>query len=295
MSGVITLGAEIEYATRPGTNTHYIISRQMQELDLEFEYYPHMVEYNDILVSAELSINGIEIGLNRIRKKIENKAIELKRYLNQHRPTWRVYISAIPFAKYDGLIWNGLHLHLGKIFKVGDIRYVRALAVYWKHKHNPDFRFLTSHHLWGSLRSSSYSFKQKPKFKPVIRTSHNTTEFRLFAFEDIKVKQLRKELAKFLYTLIKYYSETSNNWFDEVCDKLEWISSSVVDTYRFYKNFSCEYIPVNISYTKEYGRTCLTEEINGEKYSGRLFVATNVGDDVKVVRRLVENLNLHSL
>ena len=296
MPRVITLGAEVEYVVLIGHNIHTLLNNEdLNRLSLELEYYTHMVEFNEILLSTNLSVEGINEALKSISAKMKEKAKEIKRFLNRKgKRSWRVYISAIPFKKYDGLVFNGIHLHLGYIVRSERrLNWFKKLAVYWKYKNNPDLRFLTSHHIWGNHRPSNYSFKRRPKFSPVIVTSHGTVEFRCFSFEDIAIKHVREKLANFLFHLTYYHKRyiRRERFIEKVCESQGWSIEEVERFWQRQTNKRCEYIPSsfnkNIQLTN---RIKLYEKLENNTYIARVYTATNStsSDNVVVTRKTLE-------
>jgi hypothetical protein len=273
---VVTIGAEIEYSVKPGLDAHNAID--LSALELEREFYQHQIEYNDILIATENSPQAIENALKEVVKKIKRKATEVKRALNRNGKRWKVYVSAIPFKKYDGLIWNGLHLHI-KPETIAKIGTITAAAVYLKHIYSRDMRFITSHHIWGAFRNSNYSFKRKLKFAPVIVSQHETIEFRLFSFEDIANREMRKRIAKFFHTI--YNLDYSRRISPQIRRAMGWDNGyrTWVEIMRELTEMPCE-LPYDFRYVEELG-------IKREKYEDGIYeskVYAAVGDRGKVIK-----------
>ena len=286
---IITLGAEVEYATKPGTNCHRILP--IDTLELELEFYPHMVEFNKILIPSKLDPEYLEESLQIISKIIKEKAIQIKELLNLNdKRNWRVYISPIPFEKYNGLIWNGFHLHIGGHIPPEKLKWFKAFAIYWKYKNNWDLRVRTSHHIWGKHRISNYNFKNKSKFSPVINTTHNTTEFRIFSADDIILRRLRKKLAIFIYHLITSHKRHTNTreFVESFCNAMNWDKDDIRELWRMEVERPAEYIPRDEERLQKLGRLYLYEKICGQEYQSRSFFVTNIENAPKVVRKLIE-------
>jgi len=266
--GRISVGAEVEYMVNKRNNLHYAIGR-LNELNLEREYYCQMVEYSNMLYrNINSTMTSIKMTLTNIVREAETKAVQIREFLQTRGKRWKIYVSSIPMkVNSRTVIWNGLHIHIG----INDVdvrtingKVVRALSTYWKFINNPDLRFIYSHHLWGYFRPSSYDYKRRSKFKPVLlRPRLNTIEFRLFSFTDIKNLQLREKLAKFLSILIDGIRAGQTG--RQIAERLGWDYSEVLNIYDTFKNAHGD---INDWYlTSENGET-----INGSSYRGHQYV-----------------------
>jgi hypothetical protein len=200
------VGMEIEFCSY---EAHYNIP--IGDLGLEREYYSNMIEFNNFLMEGK-SKEDLEKIIEKIVECIKELALEIYDNMKNKEALW---ISEYGFCANDGLVYNGIHLHIS----VPEMEYkyrnglfsldrIRKYIVQYKVENNIDLRFLTSHHIWGHYRGSNYQFKQKRKYQPVIWTSRGTIEIRCLNYFDFT--ENKDVLVEYLWNIICYLNGESN-------------------------------------------------------------------------------------
>lgn len=232
---IITLGAEQEYCSAPNVNLHGLVSSDVEDLEIQLEYYQNMIEFNEILFSSSTSYERIEDNLEKIRKLIEDKAIQIYDYIKNVRGRGvKLYLSSMPFyvREIRALIFNGLHLHINAdAINIG-AQDLRKLVAYFKKEINNDVRFNFSHHLWGGIANSSYVFKKKIRFSPAVLTSHGTFELRVFTYNDLK--EYANKLAYFIHLLTSIKDKNS------ICKIMDWDWRDIEEFWRMFKDMEID-------------------------------------------------------
>ena len=284
MGKVITIGAEQEYCSAPSVNLHRLVEDSLSKLDLQLEFYRNMVEFNEMLFSTTSSSQKIEETLRAMAEMIIDKAIEINNDIMDRRGRGvKLYLSPLPFVAYEGLVYNGLHLHINKdAINISSLRSLRLITAFFKQKEiGDDSRFYFSHHIWGAYRPSSYSFKCKARFSPCVLTAHGTIEFRVFSFDDIYEEKKRRRLAYFFHLITSVRSEdeifTIYKWDGEVEDFWERMIRTRAELPNAYwsKSFaSGEQVEVDSYYDED-----REEDIDFLKYYGKLYCL--IGDSLR--------------
>ena len=186
----------------------------LEKFSLEREYYCGMVEmkfFNQRKQKLNQIFKNIDIG-------IENKLYSIKKFY----PNIVIPYKSLYFLKYNGIISNGVHVHIELPNKYIDSPFKRVysklLSAYVfkeKMKVSPSLRFLYSHHLWGRWIPSNYSFKMKNKFSPVYFSPSKvgkplTVEIRAFDVEDLVDSSNRKWVFKIIKKIISFIMRPKN-------------------------------------------------------------------------------------
>ena len=235
------IGCELEF-----WHTKCIDDDTLAEFDIINEYYSGMFELNNFLQNWE-SEKDIYDFLTNVVTVANNIAKKLKQRTNGNTMLHTKGIS----IDSRSMVFNGLHIH------VSLTDYIEQLALFnrvtdnnvitnWKLENYPSLRSIVSHHIWGSMRSYQYDYKQKRKFVPVLWTGLDTIEIRIFDNEDILIKSRRKKLAKFLFAIftnryVNKYSPRISKFVadgENLADIFDVISSFNAKNNHYVKKFT---------------------------------------------------------
>jgi len=288
----LTLGMEIEYACPRRVNLHRVIDIYYDRNDIEYEYYTHMIEFNKILVKVKnVNIDTIDHGLKLMIEAAIEKGMDIMRRIGPHLGR-SLYLGSYPIYKYNGLVFNGIHVHLKYNADSIDIqKLLMPEFINWKLNNNCDLRFVTSHHLWGLFRRSEYRFKRRIKFSPInCSLKYGTTEIRLLNFEDLFYDELRRQVAEIIVKCYELTNEKSKVDISDVIkiydDAIKQMKESMKKKQLELFDLPCEFVPVGFkNYVKLKSKHVINEHLYEKDgnlyYKTRMFMIDRDGNFVK--------------
>jgi len=195
----IKLGFEFEFML----NSNYVPNDLWRKYHIEREYYRKMFELNNFfyIINKTNSIKEIYKELKKIQADIYSRLLEFKKDFKKEDLYPK--FSPTPIYTCEGLVFNGMHMHVSfphqNKSRFRKFKNLEPHIVAKKLEISPTYRAVASHHIWGNYRPSEYRFKRNNRYQPIIYTSRNTIEFRLFDFDDLFSKEGLKLLAVLLF------------------------------------------------------------------------------------------------
>ncbi|MEM0333018.1 MAG: hypothetical protein QXX30_00950 [Candidatus Aenigmatarchaeota archaeon] len=181
MKNSIKFGIEIEIFCKKYDRSIF------NEPGFKKEYYDFHVEFNDFIYEIN-EASEIKKSISSIRDWLLRKTKKFKQFAKGD-----FNLDSIPVATgKNTIVFNGVHLHfsfenknmnnlLEKNFN-NLTNYLLDIHI----KNRPlDPRFIFSHHIWGGMKISKHSYKNKSRYLPLNGTSINTIEIRYLNYNDL--------------------------------------------------------------------------------------------------------------
>jgi len=198
---MLSLGCEIEFMALDFEGVP-----EVPGYTIHREYYPHMWEINSFKTEAT--------NVPQLVRKLSEHVSAVTEALAAYDP---VYVYATPV--HNGLAFTGIHLHVQDTEHIPTLdglsslseakcmaHSVGAVAVgHVARNRGLSLRQVASHHIWGSERQSTSSWKRSARYNPCLfNRTHRTYELRFIDFDQVLPCNSRKliSLLKSVFSVI---------------------------------------------------------------------------------------------
>lgn len=268
------IGIEVEF-----TVLEPILQSTTERLGLVDEYYPFHKEFNNLLLNIN-SEDEIPQAYNTIKETVLYICKELSKAAQTVLTPYPMFLP-----ENMSIIWNGVHIHysansIDKTISLIKDKNLIANDLISLHisKRPVSLRFLSSHHVWGGLRDSSFEHKKKQRYSPVNSTSIPTLELRYLDAYDLLDENYMSELMKKLLSYEKELNQPKQLNQSKILKNISMMPGDI--NYQFHKKLvdliKTYSLKTNFSYKEIYEDENENEEIEYKiEYSIPFLIAQN--------------------